>query len=141
MKKNLKSVKERKDGVLYIRYNKDTLSGLVIERLKKTSGRRLNDVVLNLIVLSELVEPLDWYNIDIEVLNYAYYESLKLFSDKLNQAKHKINNLSSYIIRQKYQKLNSFSILEDTEYLPSTCEINQSRVADSLKTLKTQTDK
>ena len=130
MKKDSKTVKNKKDGVLYIRYNKNTLCGRVIERLKQTSGRQLNDVVLNLIFLSELVEPLDWHNIDLETLNCAYYESLKLFSAKLIQAKYRINSLTSQVIRQKYRQVDSYSVLEDTNHY---CR--------SFKTIETQVNK
>ena len=121
MKKDSKIINNKKNvGVLYIRYDKNTLCGQVIERLKQTPGRQLNDVVLNLVFLSELVEPLDWHGIDLDTLNCAYYESLKLFSDKLIQARYKINNLSPYIVRQKYQEVSSYSVLQDTEHLART---------------------
>lgn len=121
MKKDSKIINNKKNvGVLYIRYDKNTLRGRVIERLKQTPGRQLNDVVLNLVFLSELVEPFDWHGIDLDILNCAYYESLKLFSDKLIQARHKINSLTPYIVRQKYQEVNSYSVLEDTEYYART---------------------
>lgn len=113
MKKDSSVIKKKDPGVLYIRYDKSTLCGQVIERLKRTSGRQLNAIVLNLIFLSELVEPLDWHGIDLETLNCAYYESLKLFSDKLNQANLKISHLTSHIIRQKYVKANSSLAIED----------------------------
>ena len=123
MKKDSKVVKNKKNsGVLYIRYDKNTLCGRIIERLKQNSGRQLNDVVLNLIFLSELVEPLDCQGIDLETLNCAYYESLKLFSDKLIQAKYKIESITSCRIRRKYQEANSYSVLEDTEHLARTCQ-------------------
>lgn len=118
----------KKKGVLYIRYDRGTLCGQVIERLKQTSGRQLNNVVLNLIFLSELVEPLDWHDVDLETLNRAYYESLKLFSDKSYQAQYKINNLASSVIRQKYRRVNSYSVLEDDQHYSRTAKNLESRV-------------
>lgn len=129
MKKDSNTLKKKNPGVLYIRYDKNTLCGQVIERLKRTSGRQLNGIVLNLIFLSELVEPLDWHGIDLETLNCAYYESLKLFSDKLNQANYKISNLGSHIIRQKYRKANSSLVIEDNNLNPHTSETLESQTS------------
>ena len=127
MKKNSKIANNKKDGVLYIRYDKNTLCGRVIERLKRTSGRRLNHVVLNLIFLAELVEPSDWHDIDLETLNCAYYESLKLFSNKLIQAKYKINSLASQVIRKKYQQANCFLVEDDTNLYCGSFETIESQ--------------
>ncbi|BAZ47123.1 hypothetical protein NIES4102_41690 (plasmid) [Chondrocystis sp. NIES-4102] len=131
MKKKSKVINnenKKEIGVLYIRYNRNTLCGKVIDRLKHTSGRKLNNIVLNLIFLSELVEPIDWHNIDpdLETLSSAYYRSLKLFSDKLTQAQYKIKNLTPYIIRQKYYNtnINCNSILNtEVDHIPSEIKI------------------
>ena len=116
-------------GVLYIRYDKDTFCGRVIEKFKRTSGRQLNGTVVNLIFLSELVEPQDWHDIDLKDLNCAYYESLKLFSDKLNQAHYKIDNLASQLIRQKYRKANSYQAIKDVK-LESKISETQTKVQE-----------
>lgn len=123
-KKKSSAIKQKDPGVLYIRYDKNTLCGQVVERLKRTSARKLNSEVLNLIFLSEIVEPLNWHGIDLETLNHAYYESLKLFSDKLNQANFKIGNLASHMIRQKYREANSSLAIEDDKSNPLVSQIS-----------------
>lgn len=126
-RKKKDSIKKKDPGVLYIRYDKNTLCGQVVERLKRTSEGELNRTILNLIFLSEIVEPLNWHGIDLETLNHAYYESLRLFSDKLNQANFKINNLTSHIIRQKYREANSSLAIEDDKSNPLIFEISESQ--------------
>ena len=88
-------------GVLYIRYDKNTLCGQVIEKLKEKSSQQLNKRVLNLIFLFEIVEPLNYLDVDLETLNEAYYKSLRLFSDKLEQTYYKLNRLTEQRTRQK----------------------------------------
>lgn len=88
-------------GVLYIRYDKNTFCGQIIEKLKEKSSQQLNKRVLNLIFLFEIVEPLNYLDVDLETLNEAYYKSLRLFSDKLEQTYYKLNRLTEQRTRQK----------------------------------------
>ena len=87
---------------MYIRYNKNTICGQLIENLKKQSPQTLTRNVLRLIFLSEIVEPSN-LDIDFEILNETYYESLKLFSEKLEQTYYMLQKLSE----QKILKKNS----------------------------------
>ena len=98
-------------GVLYIRYDKNTFCGQVIEKLKQDPNYKLNKRILDLIFLAEIVEVFGLHDVDTSILSHVYYRSLKLFSDKLNQAKFKINSLSEQIAREKDVEVNSSLIL------------------------------
>lgn len=97
-------MKYQDPGVLYIRYDKNTFCGQIIEKRKAKSSRKLNGEILKLIFLSEVVEPLNFLNVDLRVLNDAYYQSLRLFTDKLNQTHHKLNKLNKEILEQKIEE-------------------------------------
>lgn len=100
-KKNNSDIQDKDPGVLFIRYDKNTFCGQIIEKLKQESSYKLNRRVLKLIFLSEIVEPLNFLNVDLDILSEAYYESLKLFSDKFEQANYKITRLTAQITRQR----------------------------------------
>lgn len=111
MTKNRKQSDEPKKqdcGVLYIRYDKASVCGHLIENLKRSNGYGLNKQILNLIFLSEIVELLniEIEGVDLETLNHAFYQSQRLFSDKLNRAEFHINNLTLQINRQKNIETN-----------------------------------
>ena len=72
---------------------------------------KLNKRILDLIFLAEIVEVFGLHDVDTSILSHVYYRSLKLFSDKLNQAKFKINSLSEQIAREKDVEVNSSLIL------------------------------
>ncbi|MGL5938841.1 MAG: hypothetical protein ACRC2S_00410 [Waterburya sp.] len=97
------SKNKKNQGVLYIRYDRDSLSGIVIERLKEqpNNNYKLNKQIVDLIFLSEVVEISNLNNIDKENLNQIYYQSLNLFSTKVEQSKYRIKKLTDQIIFQK----------------------------------------
>ena len=117
-----KKIDNKDEGILYIRYDKNTLCGKVVEQLKETykqprHGKSINSVVLNLIFLSEIVEPFNLYELNLDQLSHVYYESLRLFSDKTNQARFKIDSLNSHMVRKKYQE-GSILAVEDSKSNP-----------------------
>lgn len=95
------SKNKKQSGVLYLRYDKSTFGGQIIERLKQKSNYKLNKRILNLIFLSEIVELLNLHDVDREILGRVYYQSLKLFSDKLELTNHKIKSLTEETAIQK----------------------------------------
>lgn len=104
MAKNKSNASARKNcdsGILYVRYDKSTVCGQMIENLKQQCGYGLNKQILNLIFLSEIVERADLDDINLELLNRAFYQSQRLFSEKLKLAELQINNLTIQINRQK----------------------------------------
>ena len=113
-------------GVLYIRYDKNTFCGQVIEKLKQDPNYKLNKRILDLIFLSEIVEVFNLNDVDSSILSHVYYRSLKLFSDKLNQAKFKINSLSEQIAREKDVKANSSLILIGGQLSDMACQSTES---------------
>lgn len=89
---------KKDEGVLYIRYDRNTFGGQVIEKLKKDSKLGLNEnkhglsrKIIELILLSEIVELSQIEGIDLETFNRICYKSLKFFSEKLNQTKYRID--------------------------------------------------
>ncbi|MEL6931081.1 MAG: hypothetical protein AAFO95_21035, partial [Cyanobacteria bacterium J06600_6] len=88
-------------------YDKNTFCGQIIERRKEGSSRKLSGEILRLIFLSEIVEPINLLNADLDVLKESYYQSLKLFSDKLSQAQYQLENLNKESTRQKNRKSES----------------------------------
>lgn len=126
--KKTNSAAEKDLGVLYIRYDKNTLPGQAVERFKRKSGRNVSRVALNLIFLCEVVEPSDFINnTDLETLDSFCYESLKMFSNKLGQAKSKIETIRSDVIRREYEKAVSSSDLRDNQSNILPREIYQDR--------------
>ena len=122
MTRKKKKDNHKDEGTLFIRYDKNTLCGKVVEQLKDTykqpkHGRSINSVVLNLIFLSEIVEPFNLYEFNLEQLSHVYYESLRLFSDKTNQAKLKIDSINSHMARQKYKQATALAV-EDSKSNP-----------------------
>ncbi|MCC0175839.1 hypothetical protein I4641_02435 [Waterburya agarophytonicola K14] len=113
-------------GVLYIRYDKNTFCGQVIEKLKQDPNYKLNKRILDLIFLAEIVEVFNLNDVDSSILSHVYYRSLKLFSDKLNQAKFKINSLSEQIAREKDVKANSSLILIGGQLSDMACQSTES---------------
>jgi hypothetical protein len=97
-----KKPKER--GVLFIRYDKDSFRGQIIERIKQESPKyKLNEKVLDLIFLSEIVELITMQDVDLDI----YYESLRLFQSKIEQTNYMIRHHTQQITYQKNRKLQS----------------------------------
>lgn len=104
---------KKDEGVLYIRYDKNTFGGQVIEKLKKDFKYGLNEnkhglsgKIIELILLSEIVELSKVEGIDLETFNHICYKSLKFFSEKLNQTKYRIDYLTTQIVFQKNHQLD-----------------------------------
>jgi hypothetical protein len=95
--------KKPKDrGVLFIRYDKDSYRGQIIERIKQESPKyKLNEKVLDLIFLSEIVELISLNDIDLDI----YYESLRLFQSKIEQTNYMIRHHTQQITHQKNREL------------------------------------
>lgn len=91
----------KKNGVLYVRYSKDSSYGRLIEELKKDHRYCLNTKILQLLFLSEIVEKIDPdAEIGVELQNEYCYESLKFFSRKLALVRHQIELLTEKSIVQ-----------------------------------------
>jgi hypothetical protein len=108
------SQNQQKDtGVLYLRYEKASLCGVVIENLKQDSNlkKQLNERMLRLIYLAEVIEIYNFSEeIDPKILNDTYYEALQLFLDKLNRVRYQINTLSSQVYHQGYRDANLIGV-------------------------------
>ena len=94
--RNSSAAQQNRDpGILYGRYDKNTVCGQLIENLKRKCGYGLNKQILNLIFLSEVVERFDWDGVNPEVLDRTFDQSRRLFAGKLKLAEVQLNNLSA----------------------------------------------
>jgi hypothetical protein len=112
---------KKNQGVLYIRYDRNSLSGKVIDRLKERPKKnyKLNQQIIDLIFLSEVVEIFnlsDLEQIEREDLNKVFYQSLNLFSTKVELSKSKIQKLTAQIISQKNQEEELYLAKQKNEY-------------------------
>lgn len=98
--------KER--GVLYVRYNKNSPSGKLIEELKQEYRYTLNQKILKLLFTTEIVERIDTDSeIGLERQNQYCYESLKFFSRKLELVKHHIQQLTIKSVEEESKNASS----------------------------------
>lgn len=91
-----------KTGVLYVRYDKNSPSGRLIEELKEDYKYSFNKKILELLFTTEIVEKIDINSeIGLEEQNRYCYDSLKFFSRKLELAKHHIQQLTAKSILEE----------------------------------------
>ncbi len=85
-----KTKNQEETGVLYIRYNKKTEVGIVIEKLKKKSPKELTKKVSEIIWLHGGLEILSYEDIGLQKLISFYWHCLNLYGGKLEEIKHKL---------------------------------------------------
>ncbi len=88
-----KKQKGDSNGVLYIRYNKNTQAGIVIEKLKKFGKRDLSNKIAQLILKSEGPGILSEQDINQESLEHLYGISYDFHSQKVGEILEQISAL------------------------------------------------
>lgn len=116
MREKKRNVQNSDKGVLYIRYDKNTFAGKVIEEFKeKSPGFTLNRRLLNLIFLIEVIDFSNNVNINLSDLNNAYYESLKFLTEKKERASSQIEEITRQIVsKDKTQFATKSTLIEQT---------------------------
>jgi hypothetical protein len=119
-----KETKDTETGVLYIRYDKNTVAGTAIEKLKKISkaqsnsrcnfkssqkiNSKLNKRIVDLIVMHEGSEILNEGDIDSEELESIYWNCLNYCGGKIETTKFKLFST------QRKNHIDSFSLSQIT---------------------------
>ena len=93
MKKQTVS-KSHNKGVLYIRYDKDTDIGIVIEKIKEKivrTEKSLNDTISELILIHGGLETLEKEDIGDQNFYSFHRRCLNLYGGRLEEIKHKLS--------------------------------------------------
>jgi hypothetical protein len=89
----------KQPGVLYVRYDKNSPCGRLIERLKRDNKYNLNQKILDLLFLTEIPEAVqnkeDTLTFDLDEYSDKCYEALKFFTRKLALVKYQIDALTA----------------------------------------------
>lgn len=108
---------EKQPGVLYVRYDKNSPCGQLIERLKRDNKYNLNQKILELLFLTEIPEALqnldDTLVFNLEEYSDKCYESLKFLTRKLALVRYQIDALAAKSVANYHQQSinNSESIV------------------------------
>ena len=100
-------------GILYIRYNKNSLEGIAVEKLKKQTKKNIfGKKVLEMILIDQGVEILDINDLDRQTLESIYWNCIEYFAAKLAKVKVRLNTGNN---NQYDSELASFNVNVDAK--------------------------